>query len=896
MCCLLLFFPVDESSKQFCDALDNNMIDQSLANNLPTVSTCNNVERSDKLGSLPTKISTDRSNSQSNSLTPLFQFWKMHELLRDYCCFTSVNYHTTFLGQLIRFEDNFFDLVSPLSNANELSSEVTAKCPTDADISSDPFCAYKIIFPTVDFINLNLPSSKSQWTEQHNRNAILISVTVIVSKRRYPSVLANLEIDEGGILVKATNSIMSLVNKNELTTLKAFTSLLKGALSHIQSTVCTDTIQDLCIFSKLLQQVDAYLTETEKEKATINGKRIVMLYTGTDFKEFLQQKQLDRILTVLSESDYKATEIANELMGHITNKFLEVRNYFGSVESFNSDIALADIGYINGRLQLFKTRIDEIVTKLTTDFSELLKSAFIIVSFDIAQSAFKAISALAAAADPLNSLFGSTVDILEATTELNNAIASATGMDQVSRAFGELQYQTQLMHNRFQENANFLENVRKLVEKDYTADEFPALRERFIQKYNEYNPQVSREDVSGTQALWEALIEETCAVIDGTTSVAGAKIKAAVKSQGLCVNVPVLVTRMYTVFEEIYDFQFDLMTAMASYVRSNVAVEASKNIDDTFVRVAGLNPETESTLSTLSLMGGLSFMTYKTQILKTVNLYCDRLEYEEAGVRPNDCRGPETDISTLISIIKTKCYSTQHTFYYDVPTKPQSPGDKAYVDLDALFNGEFVDFRIPDSDWLVQRDWIGSHEKDYAIYLEEFTVYLPIKVQGIKTFRTIANSVQNSVISPGGTVFVMDEPGSFAHEYRMSSFSQSCASATTNPYTGCENLNIRELCHVSETSPKELYPSIYSQWHLKVYGAEQLTKPNPATDLNIIFGLKLCKKLKDSAAIPQQVQPRVGVEVSSCCPDGQYRPTLFSPCEDCPGSSQTALSGWYCEK
>ena len=50
-----------------------------------------------------------------------------------------------------------------------------------------------------------------------------------------------------------------------------------------------------------------------------------------------------------------------------------------------------------------------------------------------------------------------------------------------------------------------------------------------------------------------------------------------------------------------------------------------------------------------------------------------------------------------------------------------------YIDLDQLFAGEVVSFKIPSSEWMAKKCWIADHEKSYMFYVEQFEMYLPIK-------------------------------------------------------------------------------------------------------------------------------------------------------------------------
>ena len=57
---------------------------------------------------------------------------------------------------------------------------------------------------------------------------------------------------------------------------------------------------------------------------------------------------------------------------------------------------------------------------------------------------------------------------------------------------------------------------------------------------------------------------------------------------------------MTAIYEEIYEYQFELMDAMAAYVRSSVALDAAKDINTEFEEVTNLNINSGSTLNNIT--------------------------------------------------------------------------------------------------------------------------------------------------------------------------------------------------------------------------------------------------------------------------------------------------------
>ena len=834
-----------------------------------------------------------------NRLTePAYQFWKQHQNIQDGCCHTDSSYHITYLQQLAAFGDNFYnDLVLGLfDEQSELRKVVNNEC---TEVSTASFCAFKAIIPIVDMA-AKLPASISQWTDEDERLKMRILIHILVLKRVYSNFFSTLQLNEGSILVDVTNEVLNLKQSDKLDELKAFNLLLLSAVSPVEDKLCSEKTADFCLFLRIIKEVDIYVEEArlDVQDNKIFGKRVISIYTGTNYDELLKQKELDRILEVIIEDRYTATEIANELKQEMANGFQGIKDYFSVVESYNSAIALADIGYINGRLDTFRDRINEISPELG-DVGEVIKSAFIVAGADVAQGVVETILSMFSIFNPKKSILGggSAGDVVNAMTDLELAISRVVKMDYVNKAFSDLKDETLTLKGKFELNDAFLINMKKLIDQNYTDDEFDLVKDIFLQQYSDYDPQVSREDLVGTQALWNALIEAACGVIDAADSVVGAGEKSRVEHEGYCINAPVNVERTFTVYGQIYDFQFELVTAMASYVRSLLAVHVTKGMDSTvFDELAGLNPDEDTTLATLSLMGGLSSMIYDVQMLKTVHLYCNWLEYEEAGIKPSECQGTKTDIALLLAHNIPSCNTQTHTFYYSVPTKPQSVGDTAYIDLDKLFAGEEVSFIIPNSEWMVNKGWIADHQKNYAFYVEQFEIYLPIIPQNSMRLFTIAASTQSNAISPGGTEYIITPPISITYQYKMAPYDAPCIKKQLlNPYTICANTGVKEICPESEVET-EFRPSIYSLWNLKMVGGENLTPPNPASDLDLIIGLRICDKIPGSLLVQEQSGSSAEIQQLTCCPPGQYRFILGSQCLNCPANSTSALHGYYCEK
>ena len=846
------------------------------------------------------KIEADSNRCPLKYKHSLYQLWMQHPNIRDACCYSDSNYHITLMMKLFKFGNDFYKLIGGLKStvAIELRNELTKLCSSS---STDQFCSIKAALDTID-VALRLPADKNTWTQttETYRKAVLISFVIL--KRKFSTEYSRLVINNDDIIVQSTNIILKHIQKKEVSQLREFATYLPPNDAYLPKTATCGTNQ-LCIFMKTVEQVRMYLDEAnlDTNPILVNGKKRLILNTAVDYREFLRQKQLDRILTVLAEQSSTSLQIANDLKEHTTTKFSELRTYFEKVETFNQQIASADIGYVNGRLEYYTRSVNRIVGKLKQDVAFLLKQAFIGVGLNIAEKIIIQAVAIAEAGNPLKWVFsgGALTDALKAAAELSNAIADLVKLTRIKSSFNKLKSTTADVATRIEKNNDFLQNVKNLINrKTVTRKQFEASKSSFVEKYTAYDPQVTKPELVEIGTIWVNVVDAICGVIDAIDTAAGSVVKNIVYKSGLCSSLKHQVEKMFSTYEEIYDFQFDLINAMAAYVRSSVALDAAKEINSEFTEVTKLNVNSGTTLTTLAMMGGLSFVSYKVHILKTVHLYCNALEYMEGGKQPSECKGVNTDVALLIANTQPVCRSETTRFYKVPTTKPStnSSDDKlAYIDIGELYSGNEVSFKIPSSDWLIENDWIGASESNYSFYVKRFEVYLPTKTDYPQILHTTATPVLHNEVIPGSTEYTIVPNMPLVYEYSMGPSRLNChIPKFSNPYTSCETSDVSQICEHSHSIKHHLYPSIYSQWKLSIKGGENMTVPDPATDLPLVIGIQLCKIAPYE--YDEYQNAAVVEEMEQCCPSGEYRQGMKSDCMSCPANSRSALAGYYCEK
>ena len=362
-------------------------------------------------------------------------------------------------------------------------------------------------------------------------------------------------------------------------------------------------------------------------------------------------------------------------------------------------------------------------------------------------------------------------------------------------------------------------------------------------------------------------------------------------------------------YYEIYDFQFDLMEGLASFTRAKTGLNAAKNISFAWTSTVE-NCESFSTadkLARYAMLAGVSYTSYQLQMWLAVEEYCDILEYEDGGTRPSVCQGVDTDITALVAYKTKSCVGNKDfTRYFSIPARDYTTNKYknimmenifAQLDIHNLFAGKRLEFQIPDSNWLIDHKWIEPFEKDYAIYVKEFEVYLPVESSSPTSIAVRAYSTTSNHLTPGSTTYAIKPYEPLLSEY-VEGHSTPCQnSSLPNPYSLCGSSKPPNICLSNNILQQDLIPaSIYSQWNLQVSGYEHIDIPIPATDMEIQVAMTLCKKSRDTLSKSRAEETIAHERISTkCCLENQYWSSEDGKCYLCPNGTTSTLHGYFCQ-
>lgn len=495
-------------------------------------------------------------------------------------------------------------------------------------------------------------------------------------------------------------------------------------------------------------------------------------------------------------------------------------------------------------------------------------------------------------------------DMMEQSGKVADAASQVKYGLALINALKDLTDDSMELQKAFIGNKNQITSLQKVVEKikNGQASNIGKDGDLFIQEYGAYTPQTDRSRLAHNDALWLAYKDSTCDLLNGEVGVGGAVVKAIAGGTLICERLDGALAQFITLREDIFDFQFQLVDAIASVVRGNIAQRLAKNIKG----------KHESLHASLLMTG---FFMAQNKIQSVSSVYCNRIEYQELGTPFNDCSTTDglfrkKNIVGLIKYKDNKAYDKITRDVY-IPTKATyAKFNNSFLDLYALARGEKVVFKIPsDTKWLQDHGWILPGEETIP-FVESFKLFLPQReyktgadIQHTTTKVTVSSIAGSSVSSKTSVVYLLPRDQTIYRTVYEEGY-RACDTEIQNPHSLCNNLP--KICDKIQRSPgSSLLPTVVSVWSVQqaVYqGSTELTWDAPSSATNLLLHAKVV--LKMPAKTKRFKIPRGGLRRSDivrtedgCCKTGnRYRISLYNrKCAVCPAKTTSLLGGLFCQ-
>ncbi|XP_068713797.1 uncharacterized protein [Montipora foliosa] len=592
-----------------------------------------------------------------------------------------------------------------------------------------------------------------------------------------------------------------------------------------------------------------------------------------------------------------------------------ISSYFAGLANYDEGIANADVVFIQGELENYETATRDVEEKLKDEFKTAMGLMEATALANLAEEAALLAARIVENCNPLRVIFGGSEpgDIIEQAAEVANAASNVVKATTLFISLERLKTDSLQITKAFvgeSSNKDQLTRLRSLVDKirNNQAGDIGADADKFVEDYAGYTPQTDRSRLAQNNALWSAFKEVTCEILNGDVGIAGSIPQAVAGGMLICENLEGTLAQFFTLREDIFDFQFQLVDSVAKVVRGNIAKRLAQNI-------RGKGDVLEAT----DLMIG--FLMAQNRLQTQSSLYCDKLEYKQLGKHVEACSTAnglftKENIDFLIAYTDHSRFDSFDRDVY-IPTKPRFQGDTGYIDLNSLSKGESVLFKLPANDqWLQNYRWTLPGETTVP-FVESFEIFLPHnhyktgpeqeRTTSRVTVKSVAGSAVSTVAPNTSPVYILPR----GHTSYVTLYEEGYTSCTSNeienPYSLCENLP--KICDKSSRQAGDsLLPTILSTWKLKYQiskGAEILKwdAPTPATNLLIrakIVIRMLPRKRKRSHLAKPLKRSRSKDEVLSsngCCDEeNRYRISLNNrECVVCPDRSTSRLRGLYCE-
>lgn len=683
--------------------------------------------------------------------------------------------------------------------------------------------------------------------------------------------------------------------KKGFTEIELALSVIEKHLKHFETAhlSCTTLKYDqACPYSDILENYKRMKGDTLKK----NKKRLVKdlrLYAQMDHAKMIEVQK-----DGLSQLEVLAS--IKVLDGNVKEYVSGIANYLQGVAKFDEGIANADVAFIKGQLDMYEKQTSVVQEQMLKKLKRAMGLMMGVLTTNLAEKITQLAFLVVKQANPFKAIFSGPD--LEQINEKLGEVADATSQivkgSTLMKSLTELTQDSLKLYKGFNENKDQLSSLETVVNKIKNGQSSNIGKDSttFIEQYNSYTPKVSRSEIAKNNALWSAFKEATCALLEGEVGIGGAVPKSIAGSELICERLEGVMAQFFTLREDIFNFQFQLVESVTSVIRANIKQRLAKEI----IKKGNDLPGAELILSYFVIHGKLQAVS---------SLYCDVLEYKNQGNSVAACKKinrffTKANLDFLISYKDTSPY-TQVEVEAFIPTRASFPGDTGYINLAALGRGEDVIFKIPANDsWLQNYKWLLA-ESPFVPFVEDLEVYFPhtamaggvLTTTQVKISSIAGNSFSTKNTDESIQYMLPSSHGSFRNVYEEGY--HHCSNEIENPYSLCNNLP--KICDTSQTiASYSIRPTVLSTWKIRLIiqqGSKEVTwyAPSPATHLLIRAKAKLRIPTHATKQGPSPLFSPLSIN-NYCCAGNKYRKSPYIPsCQPCPGKSKSRYRGLYCE-
>ena len=716
--------------------------------------------------------------------------------------------------------------------------------------------------------------------------------------------------DRDGIIDFIVDNLYIHVKENNFFALQEFVrSLRLPSLHQMYQITGTCTLQEsrwendlACPWRNVLDNVFT-LTNIYKGR----NDKVKHISKSIDYTRKLELRNLKNIVEDAALDTQESLEQFTDFMlSVINNKFDKLEDYFSTLADFDNDIAEADIGYITNSLDKFKRKQDELTEELK-DISDRLAAETKDASSADSLSAWLKFSVSLALGivgiigkDP-----SGLMDAWDKLDETAAATANAIRAGTLENLMEEVNSDLSTVYSAFNKNRDLLDDAMDIVKYESNPDSSGEIsdtrRTRFLAAYNAYDPGVITVDIVRLDERWTNVLEVIKASLDDMSQAAASVFRGKIYAKNYIEDMAVLISEITALLESRFEFQFNLMDALAASLRAKLAKNSVQKLSDSIE-----DARNHHSLKFARKQAALnSLITLRIHTLQTLQLHCNVLEFRNAGEMPTVCTNAmqslsDSTIADVITFTPESCLESTSDVSIPVTKKVR----KGAINLLDLYSGKLTSFQIPDAQWLVDNGWVHKSEAESKVfYLKGFRLYL-VSQEETSGGRWVLSSVTALGAAPlvkngnQHTKYGLLPEQTYTFSYREN-IPPSCRQTESNPYQLCEQLS--DICPIHRKdidNEYDLYPSIFSEWEIEVPDLHENTEiPKFFEDEDRLYlqaRINLCSK-SPSREPNTTLQQKPLFDSLARCSAGNYFNRQKNAWTPCPEGAIVALGGHYCK-
>ena len=703
------------------------------------------------------------------------------------------------------------------------------------------------------------------------------------------------------ILKNDINGLQEFLIGTKLPTLKQIRQANIGKCSGV-----TNWANDLgCTWGNLLN--DIYLFSRTYEVKDGKVKKISVQY---DYKERLKQQQLKNLIEgAVLEINGNLADFTEQVTSVITTNFDSVGNYFTTLAQFDGEIAAMDISFINNRLDKFTEKLTNLNESLYFDATYISDATVISTSIDAALSWVRAIAKMAVGiSSAIGGKFGDLISGFDAVNEATQSTINAIRAGTIPKLIKDVKGDSEAIFKGFENTRKFLTLTADLLdlEKKEGIEDIEGTRQAFLDRYDEFDPEVGTDDIARMSVKWETIVDLIGISLDGITQAGASGGKAVIYANNYIERMKFYLPQITALLQSRFNFQFDLMNTLAAYLRAKLAETSVKELKGSIEEMK----DSAQDVTIIKMQAALSTLIIsRIHVMTALQKHCNIIEYKNAGEVPLACSKAlntlsDEDIADAITFLPESCTVNPDGQYVSIPVTKTARSDA--INLEDLYNGNETSFQIPDAQWLVDYGWvIPSDAKEKVFYVKGFEIFL---VSSKESMRSLFLGVD---VTPTGSASLINDENSRTkyeitsrqeYDFRYKENEHPCDRKFPNPHEWCDDLG--HICVINngllENKP-DVYPSIYSKWIVNVNDVELSRLPKMPQfveeDKTLFLQAKvwLCSKTPTQMPEIDIERPQYDDDEAEQCGKDNYYDRKTRNWRSCPFGSVERLGGYYCE-